>query len=126
MSVMRAGYRRSHDHFEPEDVSDPQAQRRMRGMLEQLDYTAFAANKEIIGQVIGQLDLARFQRLAVAAAQARAAWAAKAMALSAAGGRLSPEQLGELAHLRASFEELSEGYEALRRMVERGYVTLPA
>lgn len=126
MSVMRAGYRRTHDHFEPEDSSDPQAQRRMRGQLEQVDYAAFAANKEVIGQTLGQIDMSRFQRLAIAAAQARAVWVAQAMALSASGGRVSPAQLAELGHMRATFEELSEAYEAMRRMVERGYITLPA
>ena len=38
--------RQSHDHFEPQDDSDPAAQRRLRGHLEQIDYTAFASNRE--------------------------------------------------------------------------------
>lgn len=127
MSVTRtSSFRRTYDHFEPEDDSDPHAQRRMRGMLEQIDYAAFAANKEIIGQALGQGDIRKFQRLAVAAAQARAVWVSQALAASAAGGKLSSADLSQLAHLRETFEELTEAYEAMRRMVERGYLLMPA
>ena len=70
------------DHFEPEADIDPQAQRRLRGLLEQIDYTVYASNREVIAAVIGSTDAARFQRLAVAAAHARAVWVAEAMAIA--------------------------------------------
>jgi hypothetical protein len=35
---------------------------------------------------------------------------------------VTPEDLSRLAHLRATFEELAEAYEGLRRIVERGYI----
>jgi hypothetical protein len=124
MSITRTGsFRRTSDHFEPDDQSDPQAQRRMRGLLEQIDYTAFAANKAVISQALGAGDARKFQRLAVAAAAARATWVAQALAVSAGGGKMTPQDLSQLSHLRASYEELTEAYEALRRMVERGYVS---
>jgi hypothetical protein len=127
MSVTRTNsVRRGHDHFEPEVDSDPHTQRRIRGLLEQIDYTAFAANKEILAQSLGQGDIRKFQRLAIAAAQARAVWAAQALAASASGGRLSAADLAQLTHLRTTYEELAEAYEALRRMVERGYLAMPA
>jgi hypothetical protein len=114
------------DHFEPEIDSDPQAQRRMRGQLEQIDYTAFVSNREVIGQVVGRADAAQFQRLAVAAATARARWVAEAMALADAGPAVAPAQIARLAELRAAYEELTEAYEALRRIVERGYLAYRA
>lgn len=127
MSVTRTGgSRRNSDHFEPEVDNDPHAQRRTRGLLEQIDYAAYAANKELIGQALGQGDIRKFQRLAVAAAQARAVWVAQALAASASGGKLSTADLAQLTHLRTTFEELTEAYEAMRRMVERGYLTMPA
>ncbi len=126
MSTTRtSSFRRTYDHFEPESDSDPHAQRRTRGQLEQIDYAAYAANKELIGQALGQGDIRKFQRLAVAAAQARAVWVAQALAVSASGGKLSSADLAQLTHLRATFEELTEAYEAMRRMVERGYLTMP-
>ncbi|WP_300578736.1 hypothetical protein [Phenylobacterium sp.] len=122
-SVMTSSYRRTvSDHFEPQDDSDPAAQRRLRGLLEQIDYTAFASNREVVAQMLGGVDVAKFQRLAIAAAHARAAWVAEAVALSQRSHLLGPAEVARLAHLRSAFEELTEAYEAMRRMVERGYL----
>ena len=46
MSVARTqNVRRPHEHFEPEAELDPQAQRRLRGQMEQIDYTVYASNR---------------------------------------------------------------------------------
>jgi len=111
------------DHFQPESSEDPAAQRRMRGQLEKIDYTAYACNREVIGQMVGPVDAQVFQRLAVACAQARANWVAEALAATSAGLTVPPERTARLAELRRSFDELSEAYEGMRRMVERGYLT---
>ena len=44
--------------------------------------------------------------------------------MSAARSRspLSTEEVSRLQMLRTAYEELSEAYEAMRRMVERGYL----
>ena len=125
MSTSRTNqYRRSaQDHFEPEVAQDPQAQRKLRGQLEQIDFTAFASNREVIGRTLGFADAAKFQHLAVAAACARAQWVSEALAASEASAVLTHDQVDRLAHLRATFEELTEVYEAMRRMVERGYLS---
>jgi hypothetical protein len=121
MATMTSSTRRTGDHFEPSDV-DPQEQRRLRGYLEQIDYTAFASNKAVLGATIPHADAERFQRLAVAAATARAKWVAEAAAMAEAGASLSEAQVARLAHLRSAYDELSAVYEATRRMVERGYI----
>jgi len=120
-STVTSSVRRQNDHFTPQDL-DPQAQRRLRGQLEQIDYTAFASNQAVIGQVVGKSDSSKFQRMAVAAAVARARWVAEAVAMTENGAAITPEQTARLAALRAAFEELTEVYEAMRRMVERGYL----
>lgn len=117
--------RRGLDHFEPEDV-DPQVQRRLRGTLEQIDYTAFASNKALIGQALGHIDASHFQHMAVAAAQARAQWVATAVAMTETSHTPPPDQIQKLAQMRMAYEELAEAYEAMRRMVERGYVSFKA
>jgi hypothetical protein len=123
MAVIRAmrgtGY--ADDHFEPEGMMDPHFQRRIRGHLEQVDYTAFAANLEVFGQGLGQATHENFQRLALAAARARARWVTTALELTVTAP--STEQANELTALRHAYEELSEAYEGLRRLVERGYIT---
>jgi hypothetical protein len=127
MSTRASSFKRySQDHFEPHDDSDPTAQRKLRGQLEQIDYTAFASNREVIGATLGQADAQKFQRLAVAAANARALWVAEALSMSESPASLEPRQAQRLADLRTNYEELTEAYEALRRMVERGYLTYRA
>jgi hypothetical protein len=123
MSIVKTNtaYRGALDHFEPEDT-DPLEQRRLRGHLEQIDYAAFAANQAVLRQAPGSLDLEAFKRLAIAAAQARALWVTTAMELADAGGAASRQQIEVLADRRAAFEEMREAYEALRRMIERGYL----
>jgi hypothetical protein len=114
---------RGPDHFEPEAALDPQEQRKLPGYLGQIDYAAFAANQEIVAKAIGQVDLGKFQRLAVAAAHARAQWVSAALAMTANARALTLEQTNELAALRSAFDELADVYEAMRRMVERGYLS---
>ena len=122
-TVQTQSYRRQRDHFEPSD-QDPQEQRRLRGLLEQIDYAAFISNREVIGQTLSRVDVGTFQKLAVLTANARARWAAEALRLSESGSAVTPDQTARLTAARTAYEELAEVYEALRRMVERGYLTL--
>lgn len=122
-TIQTSSYRRTRDHFEPED-SDPQEQRRLRGLLEQIDYSAFVANREVLAQMLPSLEPAHFQRLAVLTANARGKWVAEALRQSESGSPSTPDQIARLTAARAAYEELAEAYEGLRRMVERAYVTL--
>jgi len=117
-SVRRGGY----DHFEPENNLDPAAQRRLRGRLEKIDYTAYASNGAVLSQALGTIDDARIQRMAVACSTARADWLKAALALSETPGAPAREAVDALAARRALFEELTEAYEGMRRLVERGYI----
>ena len=124
MPISRATslWRSAADHFEPDDDVDPKAQRQLRGQLEQIDYTAYAANKKVLGAAIGRAEIPQFEKLALAAAVARTQWVAAALAATDKGHALSRDQIDHLAHLRTAYEELTQVYDAMRRMVERGYV----
>lgn len=122
-TIQTTTYRRQRDHFEPQDA-DPQEQRRLRGLLEQIDYSAFVANREVIATALPGLDAAVFQRLAVQTATARAKWVAEALRQSDSGAPSTADQIARLTSARTAYEELAEAYEGLRRMVERGYLTL--
>lgn len=122
-SIVTSSYRRQSDHFEPQDI-DPAEQRRLRGLLEQIDYTAFVSNREVIGQMLKGVDSGTFQRLAVMTATARARWVAEALRLSESGSPVTPDQTARLTAYRTAYDELSEVYDGLRRMVERSYLTL--
>lgn len=121
-TIVSQATRRTLDHFEPEAELDPLAQRKLRGHLEQIDYAAYAANREVVAKGLGHTNLDRFKHLAVAAAHARAKWVSAAVTMTEASTQLTPDQISNLATLRRGFEELSEAYEAMRRMVERGYL----
>lgn len=122
-TIQTSSYRRQRDHFEPQDT-DPHEQRRLRGLLEQIDYSAFIANREVIGQMLPKLDASMFQKLAVLTATARAKWVAESLRQSESGAPSTPDQIARLAAARTAYEELAEAYEGLRRMVERGYVAI--
>jgi hypothetical protein len=110
------------DHFEPEAALSPEEARKLRGHLEQIDYAAFAANREVVSSTLGRVDLGKFEKLAVAAAHARTTWVAASLAMTENGLTLAPEQVAQLVVLRHAYEELTEAYEAMRRLVERGYL----
>ena len=122
-TIQTSSYRRQRDHFEPQDA-DPAEQRRLRGLLEQIDYSAFVANREVIGQMLPSLDTAAFQRLAVMTATARAKWISETLRQSESGAPSTPDQIARLTSARTAYEELAEAYEGLRRMVERGYAAI--
>jgi hypothetical protein len=127
MSTIMSSFKRSAgDHFEPASDLDPQAHRRLRGQLEQIDYTAFASNQAVIGQLLRHVDGAQLQQMAVATARARSRWVARGLELSETGRELSTTEVADLTRLRQAYEELRDAYEALRRMVERGYISYQA
>ena len=109
------------DHFEPDDAMDPKAQRALRGQLEQIDYTAYAANKKV-GAALGGFETQKFERLGLVTAMARARWVAAGVAMGETNQIPSASGIEQLAQLRTAYEELAEVYDAARRMVERGYV----
>ena len=64
MSTKVSSFKRySQDHFVPDVSEDTAAQRRLRGQLEQIDYTAYASNKEVVGAMLGHADAQKFQRI---------------------------------------------------------------
>ena len=124
MSVIHTNtIRRTNDHFEPQDI-DPQEQRKLRGHLEQIDFAAYVANREVMGQMIPPLSPDHFQRLAVLTATARCRWVSEALRQSESGSPSTPDQIARLTAMRTAWDELSEAYEGLRRLVERGYIRI--
>ncbi len=71
---------------------------------------------------LGHVDAPKFQRLAIAAAYARARWVATGLAVTEGGRPPTKQEVDTLADQRRAYEELTEVYDAMRRMVERGYL----
>jgi hypothetical protein len=124
--TMTSSYRRISDHFEPDLVEDPGEQRKRRGHLEQIDYTVFAANQAVMSKTIHSVTIEDFQNLALSASKARGSWVDAAMSAARSRAPLSEQEVQRLQHLRSAYDELCEAYEAMRRMVERGYLQFRA
>ena len=75
-----------------------------------------------MGGAIGRAEAQQFERLALATAVARTQWVAASLAATERGHSLTRDQVEHLAHLRTAYEELTQVYDAMRRMVERGYL----
>ena len=121
-SALKNG-RVSSEHFVPSNEGDHKDQSKLRGALERIDYTAFAANCEVLSTEIGPTSVQKFERIALFAARARAAWVKAVLASTEGGKKLTQDQIAELAQSRMAYEELTAAYDAMRRMVERGYLT---
>lgn len=91
-----------------------------------IDLAAYAANKRLLSATLGAVDAERFQRLASAAALALTRWVVAAFAMTEGNDAPSREQVAGLAHLRTAYDELAGAHDAMRRMVERGYITYRA
>ena len=112
------------EHIQPSTSASPPLLRRIHAQLEQIDYMTYACNREVVSHHpdLATTNAETFERLALGAAVTRVRWISKAVAITA-GGSPSPAQTLELTELRCAYQELADAYEALRRMVERGYVT---
>jgi hypothetical protein len=87
-----------------------------------MDKAIVAANREVLGKV--RLTRESFLRLALTAAELRVAYLNKGLEVGAAR-QPSAAQLEELAEARHRFEETAQVFEALERVIERGYVEIP-
>ena len=78
----------------------------------------------MIGHALNGVDAASLQKLAVMTATARAKWVAESLRLAHSGSAVTPDQVARLTAARTAYDELAEAYEALRRIIERGYISL--
>jgi len=106
-------------------TSEQLDQRRRHAWLEfkgAMDKAVVAANKEVLGKITLSRDA--FLRLALNTASLRATYLQKGIEV---GSTKVPtaEQLAALAHLRHAYEETTAVFEALERIIERGYVEIP-
>lgn len=119
-----AGYARS-NVVDDLMTSEQLDQKRRHAWLEfkgAMDKAVVAANREVLGKLT--LTREQFLRLALNTASLRAAYLQKGVEI---GSLKSPsrEQLEQLALMRHAYEESSAVFEALERIIERGYAEIP-
>lgn len=76
-----------------------------------------------MSSTVVSIDAEKLQKLAAAAALARTRWVVAGLAVAEADPFPNTQQIKTLADLREAYAELTEVYEGLRRMVERGYLS---
>jgi len=93
-----------------------------RRFLEEVEMAVRAANQEIIGHKLPNLDRTSFFKLAVTIARMRASYLEAVLALD--WEHADASQLASIQNRRILFEEARTGFEALQHAFERGYIPL--
>jgi hypothetical protein len=91
---------------------------------EGLDAVIMSANQEVLRNKIPNLNRDLFTRLAVRVAELRGGYLAKALKVADAPGVPDVTAIDELRLARFAFDEMREAFEALERVIERGYAKL--
>jgi len=112
------------DRLIGQDLLDRNARRKLAGFLEQIEVAIFTANREVIHRAVPELDREAFVRLAVVVAEARASYIKLALELCKQGHVPPAARLGDLKAARETYDELSHAFEAMQRVVKRGYSSI--
>lgn len=112
------------DQLLDQGMLDKNARRKLASFLEQIDVAIFGANQEIIHRAIPDLDRDSFVRFAVVVAEARAAYAKLALAMTRHGKIPSRDELDSLKAAREAYEELMHAFDATHRLIKRGYTKI--
>jgi hypothetical protein len=119
-----AGYAKNNlvDELMTSEQLDQKRRHAVLEFKERMNKAIVQANMEILGKV--SLNCDTFLKLARTASEMRAAYIKKGISLA---GQSNPtrEQIEELARMRAAFEETRDAFDALERLIERGYVNVP-
>lgn len=100
---------------------DPEQLRIYMRFTEEIEMALRAANREIIGKDIPELNKESFFRLAVSVAKLRADYLKAVLGVDWEDAGLD---IGAVQRKRALYEEASKAFEALERIIERGYVDI--
>lgn len=115
------------DRLATQDVLDKRALHALAVFRDEVEMAIYSANREIIGQVIPQLNRDTFIRLAVTVAEARAHYIKLGVDATASASTKvpAPAAITALAQAREAYEELLHVFQAAERVIERGYVPVP-
>lgn len=113
------------DHLMSEDLLDRESRKALTKFTEGLDVAIFEANREIISRKLGEVQRESFLRLAIKVAEARTEYVRLALELAKGEGLPRPADIDRLKALRATYEELVAAFDAMERIIERGYLSLP-
>ena len=123
MRIAGFGFSRKPDHFETDEILNATSQRRLRKFHERLEKSIFAANREILSSRVKTLENDLFMRLAVKVTNARTNYVEHVLKIAGNEGGITSDEIDTLAKERRELDELIHGFDAVVRLVDRGYVT---
>ncbi|MEZ5667239.1 MAG: hypothetical protein R3F55_07370 [Alphaproteobacteria bacterium] len=91
---------------------------------QELDAIIMSANQEVLRRKLPGFNRETMTRMAVRVAELRGSYLAKALKLAEAEGAPSVAAIDELRHARAAYDEIRDAFEALHRIIERGYTKI--
>ncbi len=95
--------------------------RAQRRLIEEIEMAIRAANREILGQKLPNLNKEGFYRLAVSVAKLRAEYLEAVLTMN---WEDETADFSSLRSKREKYEEATAAFEALERTIERGYVDI--
>jgi hypothetical protein len=113
------------DHLMSDEMLDRDVRKALTKFTEGLEVAIFEANKEIMSRKLGVVQRESFLRLAVKVAESRADYVRLALEMAKGEGLPQPPDVDRLTASRVTYEELVAAFEAMERIIERGYISLP-
>ena len=112
------------DRLSTDDELDPKKQHALLQFRQDLDAVILSANQQILKRKLPNFDQDTMIRLAVRVAELRGEYLAKAISIADAEGPPSIAAIDELRLCRFAFDEMREAFDAIERVLERGYATV--
>ena len=112
------------DQFMTQDMLDKQARKELTQQLLEIEKTVFEANQRILLEKVPSFDSDNFLRFANLVAETRANYIRMALEVSRLKQQPDIGVIDQLRKQRLSYEELLAAFEAMQRVLERGYVRL--
>ncbi len=112
------------DQLISKDLLDKDARRRLNQQLEQIEKAIFDANERTLRTKVPSLDRDNFVHFAGLVADTRANYIKMALEISRLSIQPDASIVQELKRQREAYEELLAAFEAMQRVIERGYVRL--
>lgn len=103
---------------------DREKRHAMMQFKEGLDAVIMSANQEVMRSKVPNLSRDSFTRMAVRVAELRGVYLSRALRVAEAAGTPDVAAIDELRLARYAYDEMREAFEALQRVIERGYTKL--
>lgn len=112
------------DSYTAPEMLEPAMRKAIKAQLDALAFASFTADREVIARELPTIRRVDLEFLVVAGAEARTRWLVQALAHGKTKKLPSAAEVEELARLRQTYQELAAAFEALKRLIERGYTRL--